>query len=137
MNFVDEAILRPFSFSGGEFEKSARSVAEDHVWAHESSASYLEENGRLDLAKKQRELAAWWRGLATLSDAHVDRLRGPVSERYRNKGRVTGAGRKKRQAVTLSLLARKWHSGSPCRSCGARAQAGGTPVFGKHKRSSK
>lgn len=76
MNSLDKFILRPFSFDGGEFEKSSRSVAEEHALAHESSASYLEESGRLDFAKKQRELAAWWRGLATLPD--VDRVSGDL-----------------------------------------------------------
>jgi len=74
MNAVEQAILRPFSFSGGGFEKSSRRIAEDQATACESSARYFEKKGRSNLARKQRKMAASWRSLATLSDTEVERF---------------------------------------------------------------
>jgi hypothetical protein len=50
------------------------SVGEDHALKCEGSADYFAKQGRTRLAKEQRQRAAWWRGLATLSDAEADRL---------------------------------------------------------------
>jgi hypothetical protein len=74
MNSIDRAILRPFSFNGGGPEMPSPNVAEAHANAHDGSAAYFEDKGRADLANQARKRAAWWRGLAALSDTDAKRL---------------------------------------------------------------
>ena len=74
MNSVEKAILRPFAIDGEALGMHSAGVAESRAEAHDGSAICYEENGRADLAKREREVAAWWRGLSEISDEAAERL---------------------------------------------------------------
>ena len=75
MNIVEKSVFRPFSFEGGNFETlSPGKVAENNAKAHDGSAIFFEKKGRMDLALKQRRIAAGWRGLKDLSDEDAKQL---------------------------------------------------------------
>ncbi|MEQ1853460.1 MAG: hypothetical protein ABMA01_17925 [Chthoniobacteraceae bacterium] len=65
-NAIAQAILRKFSFEGGELDEVPADIAEDRAKMHDGSATYYEEQGRTDLADGQRKIAAWWRSLGSL-----------------------------------------------------------------------
>ena len=67
-----EPLLKPFSFTGWGYEMPSLGVAEKRAQLHDESAAFFEKREREELAKEEREQAAWWRKLADYPEAKAE-----------------------------------------------------------------
>ena len=98
-----EPLLKPFDFSGWDYQMPELGVAEARAQSADGSAEYFASHGRSELAAEEREIAVWWRRLAHFPEPGATRLHDDCREEAEQAIDILLARAEKFEAPLYSL----------------------------------